>query len=137
VTAFREDDGSALVETFGLAVLVLVPLAWILVAAFNVQSTAYAAASAAREAGRAYVTTPVGDDDTASARASAAARLVLDDFGVPGDVGHVRVRGSLVGGEFVTAEVDADVLLPFLPRFLSERAVHVRGTATAVVDEFR
>jgi len=133
----RGEEGSALIETFGLAILLLVPVSWILVAAYAVQSTAYAATAAAREAGRAYVTTAGGDPGLAQARAAAAAHLVLADFDVPRDGATVSVRGALVGGDFVTAEVEADVPLPFLPGFLSRRGVHVRGTASAVVDEFR
>ena len=120
-----------------LAVLLLVPLTWAMLAAFSAQNAAYAAAAAAREGGRAYVTTSGDDPATADARARAAAHLVMADFGASSERERFAVAGSLDPGSFVTVTVRTSVPLPFLPRFLSHAAVPVRAQAVAVVDEYR
>ena len=53
----RGDDGNAIVEFVYLAVLLMVPLVYVLLTVFQVQRAAFAASSAAREAGRVFVTT--------------------------------------------------------------------------------
>ena len=52
------EAGTAIVEFVLLAVLLMVPMVYIVLIAFRLQSTAYALAAATREAGRAYVTAP-------------------------------------------------------------------------------
>ncbi|RZS90065.1 hypothetical protein EV189_1848 [Motilibacter rhizosphaerae] len=131
------DDGSATIEVFGLALLLLVPLVWVLVAASTVQSTAYAVAAAARDASRAYVTTPGGAPSEAEARARAAAAVALGDFGVDPDDVEVTADGTLDPGAYVTVRLQTTVRLPFLPRSLSRRAVRLSGTGTSVVDDYR
>lgn len=132
----HDEEGSALVETCVLAVLLLVPMTWILLSAFTVQKTAYAAAASAREAARAYVTTPGADSTAAAARSRAAANLVLDDF--EADTGRVvRIEGALRPGEFVRVTVRARASLPFLPAFLDRASVPVSSEVVAVVDEYR
>lgn len=46
------DDGSALIEFVGASVLLLLPLVYLLLSVFTVQRGSFAAAEAAREAGR-------------------------------------------------------------------------------------
>jgi len=66
------DDGNAMLEFTYLAVLLMVPLIYILTTTFQVQRAAFGVTEAARQAGRAYAT---ADDDTSGrARADAAAR---------------------------------------------------------------
>ena len=76
----RDDEGSALIEFVGLAVLLLVPLIYLLLSVFSVQRTAFAVTQAAREAGRAYATAP--STSAAATRAAYAARLALSSQGV-------------------------------------------------------
>ena len=71
------DDGNAIVEFVYLAVLLMVPLVYVLLTVFRVQAASYAVSSAAREAGRVYAT--ADDLDTAGPRAFAAANLVMGD----------------------------------------------------------
>ena len=73
----RDESGTALVEFVWLAILLIVPLLYIVLAAFDTQRAAYAASSAARSAGRAFVTAP--DQATGYARADAAVRLAYRD----------------------------------------------------------
>lgn len=74
------DEGSALLEFSYLAVLLMVPLVYVLVTVLQVQSAAFAVTEAARQAGRAYVRA----DTTAEARdrARTAAGLALADQGI-------------------------------------------------------
>ena len=61
LSARRDEQGSALVELTWLAIILLVPLVWIVISVFEVQQGAFATSAAARAAGRAYAwrrTTP-------------------------------------------------------------------------------
>ena len=73
----RDESGTALVEFVWLAILLIVPLLYIVLAAFDTQRAAYAASAAARSAGRAFVTAP--DQATGYARAREAVRLAYRD----------------------------------------------------------
>jgi Flp pilus assembly protein TadG len=76
----RDDEGSALIEFVGLAVLLLLPLIYLLLSVFSVQRAAFAVTQAAREAGRAYATAP--STAAATTRAAYAAQLALSSQGV-------------------------------------------------------
>ena len=54
----RSQAGSVVIEVVWLAVLLLVPLVYVVLAVFEVQRGAFAATAAARAAGRAYVLAP-------------------------------------------------------------------------------
>ena len=58
------EDGSALVEFVFLAVLMLVPIVYLIVALGRIQAGALAVEQGAREAGRAFVTAPDGGGRT-------------------------------------------------------------------------
>lgn len=127
----RGEQGTAIVEFVWLGLLLLVPLLYVLLAAFEVQRTAYASSAAARSATRAFVTSP--DQETGRARASAAARLAFRDQGLDG--GEVRIscrpdpRACLVPGSVVVAVVEARVPLPLMPGALGGQAPAVRVDA--------
>ncbi len=74
------EDGTALIEFVGLAVLLLLPLVYLLLSVFSVQRASFAVTQAAREAGRAYATAPSAS--AAQRRAAYAARLALTSQGV-------------------------------------------------------
>lgn len=135
------ERGSALVEFSWLAILLMVPLVYLVLTVFEVQRAAYAVTAASREAGRAYVTTAGGDPE---ARAVAAARLVARDQGVDLAAEDVEVscarRPCLRPGGSVRVRVDTRVGLPFLPDVLfghmpASVAVHARHVE--VVDTYR
>lgn len=75
----RGDDGSAIVEFCVLAVLMLVPVVYLVVTLGRLQAAAFATQGAAREAGRAFVTAP--DEAAGRERAHAAALLAFSDQG--------------------------------------------------------
>jgi hypothetical protein len=118
----RDQHGSAIVEFVWLAILLLVPLLYIVLAVFDTQRAAYAASAAARSATRAFVTSP--DQETAFARAEAAARLAFADQGidVPGYrlaiTCHPDPRHCLTPGSVVSAEVRSAAVLPLMPSAL-------------------
>ena len=118
----RDDTGSALVELSWLAIILLVPLIWIVISVFEVQQGAFATSAAARAAGRAYALAP--DDATGEARARAVVEQVLADQGTPGQRAHVEItcespgENCHVGTSVITVRIDSGVDLPFFPAVL-------------------
>lgn len=135
------DHGSASLEFVVLGVLLLVPLAYLLVSVFAVQSAAYGVSAAAREAGRAYVQTPAGSSP--GDRAYAAAMVALQDHRIELAPEQLTITCSadpcLTPGATVSVRVDVLVSLPWVPNVLGEApaSVAVHGQHTAVVDRFR
>ena len=76
----RGDDGSALVEFTYLAILLMVPLVYVMITGFLVQRAAFGATEAARQGARAYER--AGGADAGEARARDAIALALKDQGV-------------------------------------------------------
>lgn len=129
----REDDaerGSAIVEFVFVAVVVFLPLVYLVAGFSAVQRGVFAADAAAREAGRAMGEAP--DPATGAARAEAAAALAVADQSV--DATDVRVafvpagvtctatnggyRPSLSPGEEFGVCVTVTVRVPLLPDFV-------------------
>jgi hypothetical protein len=142
LTGLRADDGNAIVEFVYLAVLLMVPLVYVLLAVFRVQGAAYAVSSATREAGRVFVTSPSGEG--AARRAYLAASIVMADAGLalrPRDLQlRCSARRCLTPGQTVDVSIGYDVALPFVPAFLTgsgHAVVHVSGQHLEVVDRFR
>jgi len=133
----RGDEGSALVELSWLAIILLVPLVWIVISVFEVQQGAFATSAAARAAGRAYALAP--DDATGERRAEAVVRQVLADQGAPGQRARVSVTcdspaGSChAGTSVITVRVDSGVDLPFFPAILGRGAASFSLDATHTV----
>ena len=126
----RSDDGTATLEFVTVAVVLFVPLVYVLLTVFAVQRAAFAVSAAAREAGRAYVTAPSAD--VAETRARAAADLALADQlpGVPR--ADLDIAGELVPGSAVTITVTYDVeVAGGLGR------IPVSATHVAPVDRYR
>lgn len=125
----RGEEGTAIVELVWLAILLIVPLLYIVLAAFDAQRAAYAASAAARSAGRAFVTSP--DQQTAYARARAAVLLAYRDQGID-RVPEVsitcrpRPRDCLSPGSVVVARVRSSVDLPLMPTALGGNTPRIR-----------
>jgi Flp pilus assembly protein TadG len=118
----RDERGTAIVEFVWLAILLLVPLLYIVLAVFETQRASYAASAAARSASRAFVTSP--DQATGLARAEAAARLAFGDQGIDAAGFTLTIscrpdpRRCLTPGSVVAAEVHAAADLPLMPAAL-------------------
>jgi Flp pilus assembly protein TadG len=139
----RRDDGSAVVEFCFLSVLMLVPLVYLLAVLGRVQAATLAAETAAREAGRAFVTAP--DDESAGPRAESAAAIAFGDQGF-GDhgVGTVEATCSahpcLVPDARIEVRTRVLVLLPGVPRVLDQvvpTRIEVAARHVVTVDRFR
>nr|WP_129337532.1 pilus assembly protein [Cellulomonas endophytica] len=137
------EAGSAVVEFLGVALLLLVPLVYLVLVLAQLQAAGFAVEGAARDAARAYA---VAEDPAAGAgRAVAAVGLALADQGVPADPARALTLGCsgadcLAAGSTVTATVRVAVPLPFVPAVVRDVVpveVPVSATRTAAVDRFR
>lgn len=137
----REDAGTAIVEFVFLAVLLMAPLAYVVVAAATVQRAAFGVTTATREAGRAFVTATPEQDPYA--RATAAAELALRDQGLdlPGSSLRISCGGDCgAPGSSVHVALEYAVAVPLAPRAVNGRpmgSIVVRGRHTQFVDRFR
>lgn len=115
----RDDDGTALVEFVWLALLLMIPLAYVVMAALSVQRAAFATTAAAREAARAYAT--AGSDDLGERRAELAVAIAMRDQRVEwSDDGRVVDCGTCdyAPGSTFTVRLHMTVPLPFVPSWL-------------------
>lgn len=133
----RDETGSALIEFSWLAIILIVPLIWVVISVFEVQQGAFATSAAARAAGRAYALAP--DDATGAARAIAAVEQILADQGTPGQRARVRITCDApgdschVGTAVITVTVDSGVDLPFFPAIFGKGAASFSLDATHTV----
>jgi hypothetical protein len=133
----RDDRGSALVEVTWLSLLLLVPLVYVVLSVFAVQSGSFAVSGAARAAARAYSLAP--DEGSAATRARAAAAVVLRDHDIePGDA-DLRIScrpdpsNCLAPGSLITVDVRHQVVLPLVPSALGDQAPSFRVEAASTV----
>lgn len=125
----RDERGTAIVEFVWLALLLLVPLLYVVLAVFETQRASYAASAAARSATRAFVTSP--DQATGYSRAHAAARLAFVDQGIEshGFTLTITCRPDpdrcLSPGSVVSAEVRSAADLPLLPTALGSNTPRI------------
>lgn len=137
------DRGSALVEFCFLSVLLLVPLVYLVVVLGRVQAAALAAETAAREAGRAFVTAT--DDGSARSRAAVAASVAFSDQGFDSSgEGALEItcerQPCLQPDARVSALVRVRVEFPGVPSFLEDvvpDVVVLDARHVAAVDRFR
>jgi Flp pilus assembly protein TadG len=136
------EQGNALVEFVVLEVVLLVPLVYLVMTLARVQAGAFAAANAAREAGRAYVTAQT--QESAVRRAEAAARIAFEDQGF--STGDARVRVTCDRSPCLRPDARVEVLgevrvpLPLVPAFVRSAVpavVTLRASHISVVDRFR
>ncbi|MCZ2818429.1 hypothetical protein [Modestobacter sp. VKM Ac-2984] len=123
------ERGSAIVEFVFIALVVFLPLVYIVAGSSAVQRGVFAANAAAREAGRAIAMAP--DVATGQARAEAAVAIAVADQSVeatdvvlayaPAGSGCEAAGGyapSLVPGEEFSVCVTVTVRIPLLPEFI-------------------
>ncbi len=137
----RPDAGNASVEFLGIALLLMVPLVYLVVVLGRLQGAAMATDTAARHAVRVFVAT---EPEIAGPAASAVTDLALADHGFIAGEGALTLQCSAdpchVPGASVTAVVAIDVDLPGVPGFLREAVpvrIPVSSRATGAVDTFR
>jgi hypothetical protein len=132
--------GSAIVEFVFLAVLMMIPLFYLVMVLARLQAGAYGVSAAAREAGRAYVTAQVSAQ--APDRARSAAGLAFADQGFEQE-GRIEISCDGMpclrpdGRIRITATVS--VPMPLVPAFFSgivPTQVPVSATHVVTVDRF-
>jgi Na+-transporting methylmalonyl-CoA/oxaloacetate decarboxylase gamma subunit len=135
------ERGNAVVEFLGVALVLLLPLLYLVLTVGRVQAATFAVEGAAREAARAFVTAPSSAE--ARSRAGAAVALALDDQGFRDPAEALTLACSTTpclepGGE-VAAHVRLDVPLPLVPAFARDvvpLSVPVEARFVAAVDEY-
>lgn len=134
-----DEGGTAVIEFVWLAVLLLVPLIYLVLCLARLQAGSYAVTQAARESARAFVT--AADDPSARARSQAAADIAFEDQGFSG--GSLTVSCSvtpcLSPGESVTTQAAVSVPLPLVPAFLGDAVpleIPVSATQVAPVPRY-
>lgn len=134
------DDGAAMVEFVVLAVVLVVPLVYLVIAIFDVQRATFATTAAVREAARVFVVS--SSTGEAEQRAHQAVELALRDQGVPSEWATVDIQcladPCLTPGAKVVVQVATVVPLPLVP-WLGDRptaAVPVRASHTQTVDMY-
>jgi Flp pilus assembly protein TadG len=127
----RDERGSALVEFVFIALVVFVPLVYVVAGFSAVQRGVFASTAAAREAGRAIGTAP--DLATGLERAEVAARIAVQDQSVEATDVRVAYTAAGVGcgspasytptlapGEEFNVCVTVTIRVPLLPEFIEE-----------------
>ncbi len=133
------DAGNALIEFTYLAVLLMIPLVYVLLSAFQVQRAAFGVTEASRQAGRAYAA--AADPAAGLGRARLASDLALADQGLAGaGAPEISDPGGLAPGSRVVVTVRYTVTLPILGLIfrgdLSPR-IPVSARHIEVVDTFQ
>jgi Flp pilus assembly protein TadG len=140
------DNGTAIIEFVFVAVIVMVPLVYLITSVATVQRSRLAVTQAARDAGRAFATS--ANAAKAPLRARAAVRLALADQGLPNDaqlrfvaVGATcdaaAVAPRLVPGAQFAVCVRRRVELPAVPSVLEGRGITTVGKYVVHIDEYR
>ena len=140
------DAGNAVIEFIFVAVLILIPLVYFVVAVASVQRSSVGVTHAAREAGRAFAT--ADSTDQGLQRAEVAVRLALADQGLSDDaiVRYVDADGtcesatispSLSPGALFAVCVIRHAALPGVPSLISGRGITTVGRYVLHIDDYR
>lgn len=140
------DEGRAIIEVMFLAVLLLIPVIYILASVLRLQSATLGVAQAARDAGRLIETT----DGTGTSDATRVARVAMHDQHI--DSSTLRLRVVAPGADCRSARevmpsrepgatydlcVIATVTLPGVPTVLSGSRNTVTGVYTVHIGQLR
>ena len=140
------DAGNAVIEFVFVAVLILIPLVYFVVAVASVQRSRVAVTHAAREAGRAFAT--ADSTDQGLQRAEVAVRLALADQGLSDDaiVRYVEADGTCESGMTTPSLSPAakfavcvirHASLPAVPSLISGRGITTVGRYVLHIDDYR
>ena len=140
------DAGNAVIEFVFVAVLILIPLVYFVVAVASVQRSRVAVTHAAREAGRAFAT--ADSTDQGLQRAEVAVRLALADQGLSDDaiVRYVAADRTCESGMITpslnpSAKFAVCVIrhasLPAVPSLISGRGITTVGRYVLHIDDYR
>ncbi len=115
----RNEEGSAIIEFLGLAVLLLIPSVWFLLAVAQIQAALYAAQGAADQAARIYVASEAAPQQAAD-YSRHAVDTTLSDYSI--DPAQAQITRSCTTdchntGDVVRYQVQIRVPLPLVPEF--------------------
>lgn len=144
------DAGSALVEFVFLAIVLMVPIVYLVLTLARVQADAFAAEAAVRDASRAAVVGGVdalrggasmaNAEQLARERADAVLRVTLDDFGVELSDAEVTLTCTggpcLAPGTAVMVGVTIRAPLPGIAALVPAAAAYVSATGSSPVDGY-
>jgi Flp pilus assembly protein TadG len=141
-----DDAGNAIIEFVFVAIVVMMPLVYLIVAVAAVQRSDLAVTQAAREAGRAFATSDRPDQTTA--RVNAAIRLALGDQDLVDDVAvryvaadagcdAAAITPELAPGAQFAICVSRHADLPAVPSVLRGRGITTVGRYVVHIDDFR
>lgn len=144
--AVRRDDGNAVVEFVFVAVLVLVPLVYLVVTIARLQQSRLAVTSAARDAGRAIVDAGPGLDPDAAARTAvrialagqhlAPSEVELRYVAAGADCSSAPIPPVVEPGAEFTVCVTRHDQLPGIPAIVGGRGVTTVGRYLVHVNDF-
>lgn len=130
----QREGGTALIEFVWLAVLLIVPLSYVLIAVFDVQRAAFGVSAASRSAARAFLQSP--DVPTAFQRAQRAAAVALADQDLDGATVLIVCRPTpadcLQPGSTVRVLVRMTQPLPLTPSALGAPLAAITVDSTHV-----
>ena len=137
------ESGSAVVEFLGVALVLLIPTVYLIIALGQVQAATFAADGAARDAGRLIAQAETFEQGVAEA--TLAVELAFADQGLDVDGASAlevtcQEDPCLSPGAYLHLEVATDVPLPLTPPFLDDAlgtTVRVEAEAMTAVDDFR
>lgn len=132
----KNDDGSATVEYIGVAVALLVPIAYAIIAFAQLQSASYGVVGASQQAARAYVN--ARSDVLGRFAAIRAAAIAGRNHGLIITSDNVRVTCSvpncLTPGTAVTVDVHTSIPMPYAPAL---GTIPLQSRQVITVDEYR
>jgi len=145
---YHADDGRAVIEVIFLAVLLLIPVLYILISLLRLQSATFAVTQAARDAGRVIDSAP--SIEAGLSRAQQIAAIDLDDQNIPNKQitlqfvaagadchGSAPIAATLDAGATYDVCITAVVTLPGIPSVLSGRNNTVTGVYTVHIGDLR
>ncbi len=142
------DDGRAIIEVIFLAVLMLIPVLYIMISLLRLQAATFAVTQAARDAGRVVDTAPTMEEGIARAGQIAAIDLADQNFPHDGITlqfvapgadchGSTPVTPTLDAGAVYDICVTAEVSLPGVPTVLTGHHNTVTGVYTIHIGDLR
>lgn len=143
-TRHAREDGTSLIEFTWVALILLVPMVFVVTAVFEVQAAAYGVTAATRAGTRAYTLAP--NDATGRDRAREAAEQAMTDQGWSLNDSRVNYQGigcfggCLEPGSSAELTISANVPLPFLPDWMTggaNLAIPVSSTHRTPYGEYR
>jgi Na+-transporting methylmalonyl-CoA/oxaloacetate decarboxylase gamma subunit len=137
------EEGSSVIEFLGLALVLLVPLVYLVMTLGRLEAATFATEGAAREAARTYVMADGAGEG--AERAAAAVGIALRDQGFDDDPATALTLTCsavpcLAPGSDVAARIEVRVPLPFVPGFVRDvipLEIPVSAERVAPVDTYR